>query len=53
MPALDGLTGFSHGAAGIALSLLELWGLTNEPRFRQAAEAGFAYERSLFRRLAK
>jgi lantibiotic modifying enzyme len=44
MPAIDDLTGFSHGAAGIALSLLELWGITKEARFREVAEAGFSYE---------
>jgi lantibiotic biosynthesis protein len=48
MPAADDLAGFSHGAAGIALALLELWAATNEQRFRNAAEAGFAYERLLF-----
>lgn len=47
-PVIDDLTGLSHGAAGIALSLLELWAATGEARFRDAAEAGFAYERSLF-----
>jgi len=42
------LTGFAHGAAGIAWSLLELSAATGEARFREAAEAGFAYERSCF-----
>jgi type 2 lantibiotic biosynthesis protein LanM len=42
------LAGFSHGAAGIAWALLELAGLTGEERFRAAALAAIAYERSLF-----
>ena len=42
------LTGFGHGAAGIALALLELWAVTGEQRFRRAALEGIAYERSLF-----
>lgn len=42
------LTGFSHGAAGIAWALLELAGLTGEERFRAAALAAISYERSLF-----
>jgi lantibiotic biosynthesis protein len=48
MPATDDLTGLSHGAAGIALALLELWAATGEKRFRDAGDAGFAYERLLF-----
>jgi type 2 lantibiotic biosynthesis protein LanM len=42
------LAGFSHGAAGIAWSLLELAALSNEERYRKAALAAIAYERSLF-----
>lgn len=42
------LTGFSHGAAGIAWALLELYRATGDPRFRDAALAGFQYERSCF-----
>ncbi len=42
------LTGFSHGAAGIAWALLELSAATGERRFRDAAEQGFAYERQHF-----
>jgi lantibiotic modifying enzyme len=41
-------TGFSHGAAGIAWALLELFASTGESRFRDAAERGFAYERRWF-----
>ena len=42
------LTGFSHGTAGIAWALLELFAATDEARFRDAAERGFAYERQWF-----
>jgi type 2 lantibiotic biosynthesis protein LanM len=42
------LTGFSHGAAGMAWALLELAAVTGEERFRTAALAAIAYERSLF-----
>ena len=39
------LTGFSHGTAGVALALLELAAVTQRPEFRDAAYAGFRYER--------
>jgi lantibiotic modifying enzyme len=42
------LPGFSHGAAGIAWALLELFALTGEERFRTTARAGIEYERSLY-----
>lgn len=42
------LTGYSHGAAGIAVALLELSARTNDGKYREAAEAGFAYERRLY-----
>ncbi len=42
------LTGFSHGAAGIAWALLELFRVTSEIRFREAALSAFAYEQSVF-----
>ncbi|MEB3342866.1 type 2 lanthipeptide synthetase LanM family protein [Okeania sp.] len=47
---LDGklLTGFSHGAAGIAYALLRLYKATGETRFKEAAEEAIAYERSVF-----
>ncbi|MFL6334562.1 MAG: type 2 lanthipeptide synthetase LanM family protein [Pyrinomonadaceae bacterium] len=41
-------TGFSHGAAGVAWALLELSAVTGEERFRRAALAAVAYERSQF-----
>jgi lantibiotic modifying enzyme len=40
--------GFSHGAAGIAYSLLRLFSVTEDDRFREAALLGMAYEASLF-----
>lgn len=42
------LTGFGHGAAGIAWALHRLASACGEERFRTAAEAALAYERSLF-----
>ncbi len=42
------LTGFSHGASGIAWALLELHRVTGEDRFREAALEAFRYERSCF-----
>jgi hypothetical protein len=39
------LTGFSHGAGGIGWSLLELWRVTGEERFRHAGEEALRYER--------
>lgn len=42
------LPGLSHGAAGIALSLLKLASVSGETRFRQAAGEALLYERSHF-----
>jgi type 2 lantibiotic biosynthesis protein LanM len=42
------LTGFSHGAAGMAWALGELASATGAERFRVAARAAIAYERGLF-----
>jgi type 2 lantibiotic biosynthesis protein LanM len=42
------LAGFSHGAAGMAWALLELAAATGAERFRTAALAALAYERSVF-----
>jgi type 2 lantibiotic biosynthesis protein LanM len=42
------LTGFSHGAAGMAWALLELAAATGISRFQTAARAAIAYERGLF-----
>jgi type 2 lantibiotic biosynthesis protein LanM len=43
------LAGFSHGAAGIALALLELTAITGVERFYTTALGAIDYERSLFR----
>ena len=48
MSMRDDLTGFSHGAAGIAWALLELYKTTGEARWRAAAEQAFLYERQWF-----
>jgi lantibiotic biosynthesis protein len=48
LPGTPGLTGYSHGAAGVAVALLELAAVTGETRYVEAADAGFAYERSLY-----
>ncbi len=42
------LSGFSHGAAGIAWSLLRLAAISGVERFQETALAALAYERSLF-----
>lgn len=42
------LTGFSHGAAGIGLALLELYGATGRPEFLRAGRGAFFYEDSFF-----
>ena len=42
------LAGFSHGAAGMAWSLLHLAGATHDARFREAALEMIRYERCLF-----
>ncbi len=46
--AVRALTGFSHGNAGLALSLLRLFGISHDERFRLAAQAAIAYERGMF-----
>lgn len=42
------LTGFSHGASGIAYALLRLYSATRDRAYREAAVEGMAYERSVF-----
>jgi type 2 lantibiotic biosynthesis protein LanM len=42
------LTGFSHGAAGIAYALLRLYAACGEVGFLETARLGLDYERSLF-----
>jgi class II lanthipeptide synthase len=43
-----GLTGLSHGAAGVGYALLELHRVTRSEPFRATALAAFKYERGLF-----
>jgi len=47
-PEQKDLTGYSHGTAGIALALLELFVRTNDARFLEGAVGGFAYERRCY-----
>jgi lantibiotic modifying enzyme len=42
------LTGYSHGAAGIGLALLELFAVTGDQRFRSAGLGAFTYENTWF-----
>jgi type 2 lantibiotic biosynthesis protein LanM len=42
------LTGFSHGAAGIAYALFQLYAVTQDHTYLKAAQEGIAYERSVF-----
>uniref|UniRef100_B8HR22 Lanthionine synthetase C family protein n=1 Tax=Cyanothece sp. (strain PCC 7425 / ATCC 29141) TaxID=395961 RepID=B8HR22_CYAP4 len=42
------LTGLSHGAAGIAYALLQLYHATDNPTYLQAAQQGIAYEQRVF-----
>ncbi|HEX9781539.1 MAG TPA: lanthionine synthetase LanC family protein [Opitutaceae bacterium] len=42
------LTGYSHGVAGVAHALLELYSVTGDPRYRDGARRAIAYERSWF-----
>uniref|UniRef100_B8HL08 Lanthionine synthetase C family protein n=1 Tax=Cyanothece sp. (strain PCC 7425 / ATCC 29141) TaxID=395961 RepID=B8HL08_CYAP4 len=42
------LTGFSHGAAGIAYALLQLYQVTDNPTYLRAAQHGIAYEQRVF-----
>ena len=46
---LDGkpLTGFSHGAAGIAMALAKLHAVTGDKRLLEAAQGAMSYERSV------
>jgi len=53
MPVMEGhenrhLTGYSHGASGIGLALLELAKLTGERTFRDTADRAMAYEQRWF-----
>ena len=44
----ENLTGFSHGAAGVAFALVEAFRETGDQRYRDAAEQAFRYERHWF-----
>jgi lantibiotic modifying enzyme len=44
------MTGLAHGTSGVAWALLELHRITGLEEFRQAALAGFAFERAWFDR---
>jgi lantibiotic biosynthesis protein len=46
--SVHNLCGFSHGAAGIGHACAELFAVTGDARFRDAAERAFDYERSWF-----
>jgi hypothetical protein len=46
--ATANLTGLSHGAAGIALALAELWRSTGDPKFLTAANGANAYVDATF-----
>lgn len=48
MPTKAPLTGFSHGASGIAWALLKAAALTGERRYVEVAQAAMAYERAVF-----
>ncbi len=47
-PEQKDLAGYSHGTAGIALALLELFVRTRDDRYLEGALGGFAYERRHF-----
>ncbi|MFY0565278.1 type 2 lanthipeptide synthetase LanM family protein [Archangium lansingense] len=48
VPSTQPLSGFSHGASGMAWALLELATASGEQRFAEAAQEALAYERTLF-----
>ncbi|MEM1318811.1 MAG: lanthionine synthetase LanC family protein [Bacteroidota bacterium] len=49
MEGQQGLTGYSHGAAGMALALLELYHVTKDNSYYTAAMYGFNYERQHYK----
>lgn len=48
LPNNPGLTGYSHGAAGIAIAFLELFEVTKDKKYQEAALKSFQYEREHF-----
>ena len=47
-PTQRNLLGLSHGTAGVAYALLELYGVTGDAAYRRLAESALAYERSWY-----
>ena len=47
------LTGYAHGASGIGLALAQLYSVTNDARFRDAALGALLYERARFNSVAQ
>ncbi|WP_427158660.1 type 2 lanthipeptide synthetase LanM family protein [Aliinostoc sp. HNIBRCY26] len=45
---IEPLTGYSHGAAGIAYAMLRLYNVTNKAQYLDAARQAIAYENSFF-----
>jgi lantibiotic modifying enzyme len=43
-----GLTGYSHGASGMASALLDLYAVTKDEKYWHASMGGFRYEQSWF-----
>ena len=53
VPGQAAMTGYSHGAAGVATSLLELFLLTKNPMYYNAAKLGFNFENLNFNQQAQ
>jgi hypothetical protein len=53
LPGRRNLTGLSHGVAGAAYALLELFAISGDEDFRVTAEAAMEYERSWFDQRAR
>ncbi len=53
MPSRAPLVGFSHGAAGIASSLMVASAVTGDERYAELALQGFAYERAAMQHAAR
>jgi len=47
-PSQHHLTGFSHGAAGAGYALIELFCVTDDPKYLRAAQYAFQYENHWF-----
>jgi len=47
-PGRPPLSGFAHGATGIAYALLRLWAVTGDPELPLAAREALSYERILY-----